>query len=154
MCAKSICTGVTVKTKGAVALTAPEIAQVKAFGALGYSHRRIGRELGKSPHTVAKALTGPGVVAEVKTLKADLADLYESLTRKTLEAVTEKDIQSASLLQKITSTGMMVDKMRLLRDESTSNMNVQVLFEVLELMRRRDQPYKYSNLPAPPETCQ
>ena len=96
----------------------------------------------------------PDVADEVVVQKRELVELYEELNRKVLESVTEKDIQSATLLQKATTSGIFTDKMRLLRDESTSNLNVQVLLEVAELIRRRDQPHKYSNLPAPPETCQ
>jgi hypothetical protein len=141
------------RKKNDLPLTVEEISRAKSYAAQGYSCRAIGRELKRSDHTIAKLLARPDVADEVVVQKRELIELYEELNRKVLESVTEKDIQSASLLQKATTSGIFTDKMRLLRDESTSNINVQVLLEVAELIRRRDQPWKYQNLPAPPETC-
>jgi hypothetical protein len=134
------------KRKGDVALTGPEIAKVKAFAALGYSDRRIGRELGKSAHTVKKALVTPEASAEVSALKKDLADLYEQRNYEILESVSKQDIDKANLRDKVVSAAICSDKMRLLRDQSNANVNVSVLFEVLELIRKRDdQPYRNSH---------
>jgi len=53
------------KTKGAVSLIGPELAKAKTLAAMGYSYRRIGRELGKSDHTIKRALpASPEMVAE------------------------------------------------------------------------------------------
>ncbi len=150
------------KTKGAVSLIGPELAKAKTLAATGYSYRRIGRELGKSDHTIKRALTAsPEVVAEVKAEKLALADLYEELNRKVLEAVTEKDIAGASLLQKATASGIFTDKMRLLRDQPTSILNVQALLAVADAIRDQEraeseaQFQKAHGLPAPaPQTCQ
>jgi hypothetical protein len=93
----------------------------------------------------------PEAIAEVQSIKADLADLYESLNRQVLESVTEKDLQSASLLQKATTSGIFTNKMRLLRSESTSNINVRLLIDVLQALRDRDEAPEYDSLFAPPE---
>jgi hypothetical protein len=89
-------------------------------------------------------------VAEVKALKKDLADLYEQRNYEILESVSKQDIDKATLRDKVVSAAICSDKMRLLREQSSSNINVQVLFEVLEAIRRRDQAPKYDILPAPP----
>jgi hypothetical protein len=134
------------KKKGDVALTAPEIAKVKRFASLGYAPRRIAREMSRSAHTIAKVLRSPEAVAEVKALKKDLADLYEQRNYEILESVTKQDIAKANLRDKVVSAAICSDKMRLLRDQSNANVNVSVLFEVLELIRRSDdQPYKHSH---------
>jgi hypothetical protein len=153
-CAKSNRTGVTVKTKGAFALTEPEVKKARALAAVGYAPRRIAREMSRSAHTITKVLRSPEAVAEVKALKKDLADLYEQRNYEILESVSKQDIAKANLRDKVVSAAICSDKMRLLREQSTNNINVQVLFEVLEAIRQRDQEHEYSNLPALPESCQ
>jgi hypothetical protein len=130
------------RLKGSLSLTVEEVAKAKSFSALGYSCRHIARELGRSPHTVARLLKTPEVIAEVSTQKLELADLFEKLTRETLESITTSDIEEASLLQRVTSAGIMVDKTRLLRGESTSNIDVHLLLDIASMIRgdRQDLP--------------
>lgn len=123
------------RLKGSLSLTVEEVAKAKSFAALGYSTRHIARELQRSPHTVARLLKTPEVIAEVSTQKLELSDLFEKLTRETLESITMADIQDASLLQRVTSAGIMVDKTRLLRGESTSNVDVHLLMDVVSMLR-------------------
>lgn len=128
------------KTKGALSLTVEEIERAKSLFALGRSYRAIGRELGRSAHAVKRLLEKPAVAAEVSVKKIELADLFEQRSRETLEAVTKKDIEGASLLQKATSSAIFLDKCRLIRGESTANLNVTVLMDLAQLIRdQRDE---------------
>lgn len=127
------------RVKGSTDLTLKEVAQAKQFAALGYSTRRIARELGRNPRTIKRLLTMPTVAAEVSTKKIELADLYENRAYQIVEAVTTEDISDASLQQKAVSSGIFLDKARLIRGESTVNIqSVQVLLDVCDLLRQLD----------------
>ena len=102
---------------------------------MGLSFRQIGRELKRSDHTIKKLLSVPAVVAEVRTKKAELSDMFERLAIRTIEAVSADDIKNASLQQKAVSSGIFIDKMQLLRDQPTANINVSALLEVAGLLR-------------------
>ncbi len=108
------------RKKGDLPLTSEEISRAKTYAAMGYSFRAIGRELKRSDRTIKALLSKPAIAAEVCTKKAELSDMFERLAIRTIEAVSADDIKDASLLQKATTAGIAVDKMRLLRGESTS----------------------------------
>jgi hypothetical protein len=127
------------RLKGSLSLTVEEVAKAKNFAALGYSCRHIARELQRSPHTVARLLKMPTVAAEVSTQKMELADLYEKLCRDTLESITTETIQDASLQQRAVSAGIFTDKSRLLRGESTSNVDVHLLLDIATMLRDEEQ---------------
>jgi hypothetical protein len=59
-----------------------------------------------------------GISAEVK--KRELAEKFESIALRILNSISEEDILSAPLLPRMTTAGIAIDKMRLLREESTS----------------------------------
>jgi len=81
----------------------------------------------------------PTVAAEVSIKKVELADLYELRARQTLEGVCAKDIESASLQQKAISSGVFIDKARLLRGESTQNIAyIEVLIDCARMIRERN----------------
>jgi hypothetical protein len=119
---------------------------------MGYSPRHIGRELSRSDKAIKRILAMPAVAAEVVAQKRELSDLYEDLNRKVLESVTDENIKDASLLQKATTAGIFTDKMRLLRDQSTANINVADLLDVAELIRRERDEANSTALPQP-ERC-
>lgn len=129
------------RVKGSTSLTVEEIAKAKSLSALGYSYRRVARELGRNPRTIKRVLTQPEVIAEVKELKTDLADLYEKLTLQTLESIGMDTIEEASLLQRATTAGIFTDKFRLLRGESTANLNVELLLQIAGTLRQEDDNY-------------
>jgi hypothetical protein len=140
------------KKPGSFPLTAPEIAQAKAFAALGYSDRRIGRELRKSAHTVKKALVSPEAIAEVQTIKANLVDLFDDVALRMLKSITDDDIKKLSAYQRTISGAIAVDKSRLLKGESTANVSVHVLVDVLHAIRAKAREEYESTAPdAPPE---
>ena len=146
------------RKKGDLPLNVEETEKVKSLAALGYSTRHIGREVSRSPHTVAKLLKTPTVAAEVVVKRLELSDLYEKLSRDTLESITKETIEDASLLQRATSAGIFTDKSRLLKGESTINVGVDVLLSIAAQFRREsavedeslaEEPQRVALLPAP-----
>jgi len=124
------------KTKGALPLSIPEIEKAKSLSALGRSYRAIARELRRSPHTVKRLLTMPAVAAEISVKKLELSALYENRAYEIAESVTKEDISKASLQQKAVSSAIFLDKSRLLTGQSTSNVHVQVLLDVVQLLQQ------------------
>lgn len=124
------------RKKGNLSLTVEEIEKAKALSAMGRSYRAIGRELGRSSHTIKRALTSSAqIVGEVQAIKADLADVYKSKARDVLESITDADISKASLQQKSISSGVLLDKSLLLTGQATAIVDVRVLLDVCQLIR-------------------
>jgi hypothetical protein len=133
------------RKKGDLPLNVEEVERAKSLSALGRSYRAIGRELGRSAHTIKKALTSSAeIVGQVAELKANLADLYESLTLQTLQSIGLDTIKDASLLQRATSAGIFTDKFRLLRGESTTIVGVDVLLSIAGELRRQERIDDYA----------
>jgi hypothetical protein len=59
-------------------------------------------------------------VRNAQLKKLDLAQRFESIALRILNSISEEDILSAPLLPRMTTAGIAIDKMRLLREESTS----------------------------------
>ena len=93
------------------------------------------RALGRSPHTLGKFLRKPEIVKEVSIQREELANLFDSITQRTLRGVTDEDIRKSSLLQKMTSAGISIDKALLLRGQATSTVDVHVLMEIMAIVR-------------------
>jgi hypothetical protein len=122
------------KTKGAVSLIGPELAKAKTLAAMGHSYRQIGRELGKSDHTIKRALTAsPEVVAEVETMRKDLGGIFDDLAKRMASSITDEDINKLNAYQRTVSAAIATDKAQLLKGRPT--MNVALLIEVLEHLR-------------------
>lgn len=121
-------------------LTDVEREHAKILHASGKTIYAVAKALGRSPHTLAKFLHQPEIVKEVSIQKEELANLFDSITHRTLKGVTDSDIEKASLLQKLTSAGISIDKALLLRGQATSNIDVRVLLDVASLIRGDQQP--------------
>jgi predicted transcriptional regulator len=112
-------------SKRAKPLTLPEIERAKTLSALGKSYRQIGAELGRSDKTIKKALTSsPEVIREVKELKGELADMFEDIAKRNITSISDADILKESAYRRTLSAAVATDKMRLLRGESTANIDV------------------------------
>src|ERR1035441_4096780 len=100
---------------------------------MGHSYRQIGRELGKSDHTIKRALTAsPEVVAEVQTMQKDLGDIFDDLAKRMACSITDEDIKKLNAYQRTVSAAIATDKAQLLKGRPT--MNVGVLVQVLHLI--------------------
>ncbi len=147
------------RVKGSIALTAPELGKAKILRGLGYSNRRIGAELGRSDHTIKRALASPQMVAEVETIKRDLGDIFKDLAHRMIESISDADICKLNAYQRTISAAVATDKSQLLKGEPT--VNVALLVQVAELLReqrdrddeaRMDKWRREHTLPAPPQT--
>jgi hypothetical protein len=100
--------------------------------------------LGRSPHTVKKYLVVPEIAEDVKKEKAVLAEMFENVARRTVEGVTDKDIEKAGLKDKMIAAGIATEKSLLLKGQATS-IDVHILLDLVEAVRehrnREDQEY-------------
>tara|TARA_Y100000310_G_scaffold182236_1_gene182309 strand:+ start:13463 stop:14041 length:579 start_codon:yes stop_codon:yes gene_type:complete len=82
----------------------------------------IGHILGMTPQVVRRRLNKAGYyIKRDKCFKKHEAHVIENIKRRIAESISEKDINKASLLQKLTSFGVLFDKGRLLEGKSTEN---------------------------------
>jgi len=140
------------RKKGDLPLTTEEIERAKVYVAQGYSFRRTARELKRSDHSIKKALTAfPEVIAEVKAIKAELVDIFDDVALRMVGSITDDDIKKLNAYQRTVSGAIAVDKSRLLKGESTSNISVNVLLNVLDAIRQRRDHTSTDSLPALPE---
>ncbi len=116
-------------------LTTEEQEKAKILFASGKTIYATARALGRSPHTLAKFLRKPEIVKEVGIQREELACLFDDITKRTLAGVTATDIEKASLLQKLTSAGISIDKSLLLRGQATATVDVHVLMEMAAVIR-------------------
>jgi phage-related minor tail protein len=89
-----------------------------------------GLEIGRDRKTVLAHLQKPGNPEQVADIHSRLADKFEQMSERILDAVCDADLEKASLQQKAISAGVMLDKSRLLRGQATSH--VAVMFAAIE----------------------
>ncbi len=114
-------------------LTAQEKEKTKVLYASGKSFNAIGVEIRRSPHTVKRYLQCPEAQEHVEEIKKELSDMFEDLARKMIDSITDADVLKLNAYQRTLSSGIAVDKMRLLKDQSTQNIS---LHEILELQEK------------------
>ena len=122
------------KKNGATALTLEEETRAKTLFAEGRSHSYIGRALCRSNHTIKRYLELPDVAEQVKDEKAKLASLFEGIARRTIEKVTDLDIEKAGLRDKMVAAGIATEKSLLLKGELPS-FDVTILVQLLDAVR-------------------
>lgn len=94
----------------------------------GLSYSQIGKIVGCDKSNVVRRLAA--VSADIEGLddyKSSRADIFAAGQRKIIKSITNKDIKKASLLQRVTSAGILYDKERLERGESTVNVDVSAI---------------------------
>jgi hypothetical protein len=124
------------RTHNSTPLTLTEKETINALSASGKTPHAIGVELRRSPHTVKRHLQCPEAQQRVNTIKRELADLFEELSRRMIESITEKDIQKINAYQRTVAAGISTDKMRLLRNLSTQNLDISAALEEAEAEER------------------
>ena len=111
-------------------LLTEERQQVNILSAQGLTPNTIGLEIGRDRKTVLAHLQKPGVPEQVQNIQDRLADKFEQMSERILDAVCDADLEKASLRDKAISSGVMLDKSRLLRGQATSH--VAVMFAAIE----------------------
>ena len=102
-------------------LTVQEVEKAKVLFASGLTYHAVAIELRRDPKTIKKVLSTPEVVAEVQELKAEIANLYEDLSKRILVSISDEDIKKANLRDRLISAGIATDKSQLLKGGSTQN---------------------------------
>jgi IS30 family transposase len=105
-------------------LTTEEQHQIAIMAAEGFTAHTIGKRLQRDAKTVRAALRKPETAVLVEDKKAELADAYEQLARRFLSSITDEDVTKINAYQRMVAAGIATDKMRLLRDQSTSNVSL------------------------------
>ncbi|MCM0083956.1 helix-turn-helix domain-containing protein [Geomonas sp. Red32] len=116
-------------------LDTKEKHQIAVLAAEGKSPHAIGKVLGRSHNTISKALKTPEVAEQKEDIQARLADKFEAITERILDGVTPVDIEKASLRDKAVAAGVMLDKSRVIRGQSTQNIAVMMAAAVLDAHR-------------------
>ena len=112
---------------GKRSLSTIEIEQAKVLKASGCTYNAIGKELKRDRKTIKKALERPGVAQDVEVIRLSLADKWEDLANELIDSIKTDDITALSAYQRVISAGISTDKMRLLRGESTANVDIGAL---------------------------
>ncbi len=102
-------------------LTLEEKEQAKALFASGKTYHAIGKELGRSPHTIKSYLTTPDAAQQVEKIKEELASMFEGLARRMIESITAADIKKINAYQRTVSAGIATDKSKSLRGEEDTD---------------------------------
>lgn len=119
-------------------LSLAEQEKVKELYLEGGKVLDISKEIGRSPAVVRRFLKS-------RETEGELADRFETLAKKTLDALDEKNMKNSNILQSATAAGIFVDKMLLLRGRLPS-VDVRIYIALLEAIReRRDAAEKESS---------
>ena len=114
-----------------------EIETVKILRANGLTFHAISLKINRDPKTVKKACLDPVIASEIIEIKEVLADQYESLSRRMIDSITDNDINKLNAYQRTIASGICTDKMRLLRNESTSKIDINKIKEDTEATDER-----------------
>lgn len=107
--------------KAKTRLNTQEIKTIITRTAEGISPNAIGKELQRCNKTVAAVLHRDGISAQVEEVRQELAIRYEELNHRLLDSISNADIAKINAYQRIVGCGILTDKVRLLRGQSTSN---------------------------------
>lgn len=124
-------------------LTVKEEQQIKALLATGKTCHAVAIEIGRDPKTIKKYAIQPETAKEIRELKEELSDMFEGIAKRMILSITDEDILKINSYQRTVSAGISVDKMRLLRNQSTENIsvreslnNINKLSEEIEELKR------------------
>ncbi len=109
-----------------------EIETVKILRANGLTFHAISLKIQRDPKTIKKACLDPVIASEIIEIQEVLADQYESLSRRMIDSITDEDIEKLNAYQRTIASGICTDKMRLLRNESTSKINIDTINENID----------------------
>lgn len=104
------------------------------------THEQIAKICGIARETVSRRLAKMDL-AGLDIFKKHESDVLINKRKKILESIKEEDIEKASLSQKTVAYAILVDKQRLINDQSTANIaNVHADIKAIrELAREREE---------------
>ncbi len=119
-------------------LTISEISSIKILRSEGRSFNAIARKINRDPKTVKRCCQEPRNAEEIRSLQQEIASFFEDLTMRLLTSISDADIEKMNGQSRFVSAGIAVDKLRLLRGDSTENISIDVLnANIKDRARRR-----------------
>ncbi len=104
-----------------------EIEQIKVLKASGLSYYAVAKKVGREPKTVKRCCMDPRNAEEIKVIQRELASYFEDLSMRLITSISDEDIEKLNCYQRVIAAGISVDKLRLLRNESTENISIDVI---------------------------
>ena len=101
-----------------------EIEQIKVLKASGISYTAVAKKVGRDHKTVKRCCMDPRNAEEIKEIQRELAGYFEDLGVRLITSISDEDILKLNCYQRVIAAGIAVDKFRLLRNESTSNISI------------------------------
>ncbi len=114
-----------------------ELEQIKALRASGLTYHAVAKRIGRDAKTVKKVCLQPGMANNIEVMKKKLADHFEDLAYRLITSIKDEDIGKINTYQRVVSAGISVDKMRLLREQSTENISLQALLAAVDKSERK-----------------
>jgi hypothetical protein len=118
----------------------------------GLSQNKIAKTIGRSRHMVKNALAEPEMKLAIQDEKAELSVLYKDKARAVLMSIDAETIAKGNLLQKATSTAILLDKSLLLSGDAFPIVSVNILLDVVDAMRTRHDAAQPQTLTLPTPT--
>ncbi len=118
-------------------LNIEELEQIKALRASGLTYHAIAKRIGRDAKTVKKAFLQPGMANNIEVMRKKLADHFEDLAYRLITSIKDEDIEKTNTYQRVVSAGISVDKMRLLREQSTANVSLLALLSAIDRNERK-----------------
>ncbi len=112
-----------------------EIEQIKVLKASGLSYYAVAKKVGRDHKTVKRCCMDPRNAEEIKEIQRELAGYFEDLTMRLITSISDEDILKLNCYQRVIAAGIAVDKFRLLRNESTENINIDMVRADIEETR-------------------
>ena len=129
---------ITKLRKSPMPLTTAEKEQIKVLVASGKSYHATAKELKRCPKTIKSFVTKPEAQMAVVKIKEELSGMFENTAKRMIASITNEDIGKINAYQRVISAAAATDKMRLLKNQSTHNMDV-MHQTYLELQNIREQ---------------
>ncbi len=118
-------------------LTLCEIEQIKVLKASGLSFYAVAKKVGRDSKTIKRCCQDPRNAEEIKAVQRELAGYFEDLSVRLITSITDEDIERLNGYQRVIAAGIAVDKLRLLRNESTENISMEVLHSRMDDRNKR-----------------
>ena len=115
-----------------------EISEIKLLRANGLTFFAISQKLKRDPKSVKKICLDPEIAQDIAEMQEELADLYLGLNRRMIDSITDEDILALNAYQRTIASGICTDKMRLLKNESTSNIAIAAIDANIEDLDKRE----------------
>ena len=125
------------KKKSPVHLDLFEIEQIKVLKAGGLTDYAIAKKVGRDRKTVKRCYMDPRNAEEIEAIQGELAGYFEDLTMRLITSITDEEIIKLNVYQRVIAAGIAVDKFRLLRNESTEKISIDVINISRERVRER-----------------